>query len=400
MNKNLPEGIVDMINSEIVTCCKFNSFSTILAAGCYDGKAVLFDWSIKGVLRSGIAHNKPISKIDWSSLQDKVATACVDGIVVVWSIPSFRPTAKFVLKRSFSSVNSLTFSKIDDSLLLCTNNSVFLLSENQIQKAILDESISSFCGTFLNTSNHYIVGDCSGNVSLYFNVEKLFSFKCSNYPISTISLHPDLDEFLFNQSETIIRSCSIDTKELKFQLNCFKFSNEIDRTKWFNFIYLSNGLFVAATCSNGISLWDSIEGHFCGFYEDSPKEGISFLLAVPKSNDFIGISNSGYIYIWSKKRTDNWAAYAPNFTPIEENVEYFEREDEFDIDLETGLPVAYSEVEDKKEELIEIGSAREEKEKFLNFPQFMNLFLDNLNDEDVATYLSSIIPDCKLIQYC
>ena len=140
----------------------------------------------------------------------------------------------------------------------------------------------------------------------------------------------------------IIRSCSVDFSCGKFQPFGFKFCDEIDRTKWSNFTYLSSGLFVVATCSKGISLWDSIEGHFCCFYEDYPKEGIYFSFPIRKSTDFIGVSNYGFIYIWSKKRPDNWAAYAPNFTPIEENIEYFEREDEFDIDLETGLPIAYS----------------------------------------------------------
>ena len=41
-----------MVNSDRVSLAgiSFNSFATILAAGCYDGKAGSFDWSIKGVL--------------------------------------------------------------------------------------------------------------------------------------------------------------------------------------------------------------------------------------------------------------------------------------------------------------------------------------------------------------
>ena len=43
------------------------------------------------------------------------------------------------------------------------------------------------------------------------------------------------------------------------------------------------------------------------------------------------VGNSGDIHIWQTSSPDNWAAFAPGFEELEENVEYDEREDEFDI---------------------------------------------------------------------
>lgn len=37
------------------------------------------------------------------------------------------------------------------------------------------------------------------------------------------------------------------------------------------------------------------------------------------------------MHIWQTSSPDNWAAFAPGFEELEENVEYDEREDEFDI---------------------------------------------------------------------
>jgi COMPASS component SWD1 len=43
------------------------------------------------------------------------------------------------------------------------------------------------------------------------------------------------------------------------------------------------------------------------------------------------VATSGSIHLWTRTYPDNWAAFAPGFEELEENVEYDEREDEFDI---------------------------------------------------------------------
>jgi COMPASS component SWD1 len=41
--------------------------------------------------------------------------------------------------------------------------------------------------------------------------------------------------------------------------------------------------------------------------------------------------DSGAIYQWSTTVSEGWSAFAPDFVELEENQEYEEREDEFDI---------------------------------------------------------------------
>jgi hypothetical protein len=39
---------------------------------------------------------------------------------------------------------------------------------------------------------------------------------------------------------------------------------------------------------------------------------------------------SGLIYIWKPAIIEHWSSFVPQFTELEENIEYVEREDEFD----------------------------------------------------------------------
>ena len=43
------------------------------------------------------------------------------------------------------------------------------------------------------------------------------------------------------------------------------------------------------------------------------------------------VSNFGTIHIWATNYQENWSAFAPDFKELEENIDYEEREDEFDI---------------------------------------------------------------------
>ena len=65
---------------------------------------------------------------------------------------------------------------------------------------------------------------------------------------------------------------------------------------------------------------------------EGPKEGILDLQWHPLQPIICSCAaSSGVIFIWSTNYTEHWSAYAPNFTELQQNEVYQEREDEFDV---------------------------------------------------------------------
>lgn len=58
------------------------------------------------------------------------------------------------------------------------------------------------------------------------------------------------------------------------------------------------------------------------------------------------VANSGDIHVWSTVAPDKWASFAAGFEELEENVDYDEREDEFDIEDESDLAAKQDRQED------------------------------------------------------
>jgi len=68
--------------------------------------------------------------------------------------------------------------------------------------------------------------------------------------------------------------------------------------------------------------------------------------------------SSGIVSIWSQNQVENWSAFAPDFKELDENVEYEERESEFDLEDEDKSIVSVH--EEKDEEIVEIDICRVE----------------------------------------
>ncbi|GER34591.1 transducin/WD40 repeat-like superfamily protein [Striga asiatica] len=116
-----------------------------------------------------------------------------------------------------------------------------------------------------------------------------------------------------------------------------EFQDSVTRVHWKAPCFSGDGEWVVGGSANKgehkMYIWDRA-GHLVKILE-GPKEALIDLAWHPIHPIVASVSLTGLVYIWAKDYTENWSAFAPDFKELEENEEYVEREDEFDLVPET-----------------------------------------------------------------
>lgn len=117
-----------------------------------------------------------------------------------------------------------------------------------------------------------------------------------------------------------------------------EFSDAVNRVQWRNAVFSGDGEFImAGAASRGehrLHIWSRYCGQLLRILEgpqlaDGP--GVVEVLWHPIQKLAVSVSFSGVVYIWAQDYREMWSAFAPDFRELEENEEYVEREDEFDV---------------------------------------------------------------------
>jgi COMPASS component SWD1 len=145
-----------------------------------------------------------------------------------------------------------------------------------------------------------------------------------------------------------------------------RFQDLVNRTPWNTLRFSNDGEFVIGgaghKAAHQIYLWDNTTGSLSKILEGpkDPLEDLDVSISF-KTLGFISkyltniadnglllrlqwhpvkpicvsvSSDQGLLHIWTTNITERWSAYAPGFEELEENLEYQEREDEFDAEDE------------------------------------------------------------------
>ncbi|PIK59585.1 putative retinoblastoma-binding protein 5 isoform X3 [Apostichopus japonicus] len=294
--QNFPEesdGTLDCIS--LALTCAFNKRGTLLAVGCNDGRVVIWDFLTRGIAKILSAHVHPVC-----SVRQKV--------------------------------------------LVCPmkHAPVLLHMDGSYKTIPLDEdSDTTIVASFDRRGEYIYTGNAKGKM-LVFTTESLdlkASFKVttgtsSSTAIKSIEFARRGGCFLVNTADRVIRvydcnevlMCGRSGEPEPIQ----KLQDLVNRTPWKKCCF--SGMESSAR-QHALYIWEKKYGNLVKILHGTRGELLLDVVWHPVRPIIASVS-SGVVSVWAQNQVENWSAYAPDFKELDENVEYDERESEFDIEDE------------------------------------------------------------------
>lgn len=388
---DFPEVIEEYLEHGVMKCIAFNRRGTLLAAGCSDGSCLIWDFETRGIAKE--LRDKDciaaITSVCWSKYGHRILVSAADKSLTLWDVFSGEKITRTTLQQTPLQARLYPGSSTPSICLACPLSSAPMIVDlNSGSTTVLPVSVndadtglaplrnkfSDGSPPFTPTAacfNKYgdlvYIGNSKGEILIidYKSIEV-----CGVVPISggavikNIVFSRNWQYLLTNSNDRIIRiyenllpliggisalhelNRAVDeldgVKKLKAVgskcLSLFReFQDSVTRIHWKAPCFSGDGEWViGGSASKGehkIYIWDR-GGHLVKILE-GPKEALIDLAWHPVRPIVVSVSLTGLVYIWAKDYTENWSAFAPDFKELEENEEYVEREDEFDINPET-----------------------------------------------------------------
>ncbi|XP_071732289.1 protein RBL-like [Rutidosis leptorrhynchoides] len=388
---DFPEVIEEYLEHGIMKCISFNRRGTLLAAGCSDGSCVIWDFETRGIAKELRDRDctAAITSVCWSKNGHRILISAADKSLTLWDVIKGEKVHRTTLQHTplqarlhpnsgssdgtlclvcpFSSAPMIVDLSAKTTTTLPISVSDRVNGPTPPSKSKLSDGSAQYTPTaacFNKYGDLVYVGNSVGEI-LIIDYQK--NFVRGVVPISggavvkNIVFSRDGRYLLTNSSDRTIRiydnllplknSLKVldevhngDTVEVdKFSvgskcLSLFReFQDSVTRVHWKAPCFSGDGEWVVGgSASKGehkIYIWDRA-GHLVKILE-GPKEALMDLAWHPVHPIVVSVSLTGLVYIWAKDYTENWSAFAPDFKELEENEEYVEREDEFDLMPET-----------------------------------------------------------------
>nr|XP_043610934.1 protein RBL [Erigeron canadensis]XP_043610935.1 protein RBL [Erigeron canadensis] len=384
---DFPEVIEEYLEHGIMKCISFNRRGTLLAAGCSDGSCVVWDFETRGIAKE--LRDKDcvaaVTSVCWSKNGHHILISAADKSLTLWDVIKGEKLYRTTLQQTplqarlhpggSSSESTLClvcpFSSAPMIVDLCTQTTTTLpvtLTERvngpiPPSKSKFSDGSAQYTPTaacFNKYGDLIYVGNSVGEILI---IDHKNIRVCGVVPIvggaliKNIVFSRDGNYLLTNSSDRTIRiyenllplksslkvlddmhEASSDVEMLKVVgskcLSLFRdFQDSVTRVHWKAPCFSGDGEWVVGgSASKGehkIYIWDRA-GHLVKILE-GPKEALMDLAWHPVHPIVVSVSLTGLVYIWAKDYTENWSAFAPDFKELEENEEYVEREDEFDL---------------------------------------------------------------------
>lgn len=289
----------------------------------------------------------PVCSLSWSRNGHKLLSASTDNNACIWDVLSGDCENKY---RFPSPILKVQFHPRHDSrFLVCPMRHAAILvqvgGKHQILPIDSDGDLN-IVATFDRRGQYIFTGNAKGKI-IALDTETLkivASFKItigtsSATAVKSIEFARRGDSFLVNTADRAIRvydakeviACKKDGDPEPVQ----KLQDLVNRTTWKKCCFSGDGEYICAGSArqHALYIWEKSVGNLVKILHGTKGELLLDVVWHPVRPIIASIS-SGLVSIWAQNQVENWSAFAPDFKELDENVEYEERESEFDIDDE------------------------------------------------------------------
>ncbi|CAA7270747.1 unnamed protein product [Cyclocybe aegerita] len=355
---------------------KFDPTGRFIAAARLNGSAEVWDLETRAPIRWYDGHVKTITSIDWSRNSRYLLTSAKDWNVLIWDLSSTcDPPQRHAAIRFDAPVMSASFHPKNSQVILAVlaTGEAYVCdlrkqhkSRVELLETIPDEGDEEdipprapmTTARFDPTGKNIFVGTASGYI-LIFNTRtktmiarhkisgagamKSFDFAKAGRRVVTNSSDRTLRQFILpNYAPYQPISETEQPPFLDVELEpTHRFSDPINKTAWHAMCYSPDGEWLAGgsadPAGHKIYVWDLSNDGQLATALDGGREPLTYLHWHPTKSSLASTTNHGSILIWHNPTPERWGAFAGGFEEVDENVEYEEREDEFDIEDEAVL---------------------------------------------------------------
>lgn len=384
---------------------RFDPTGRYVGAGCPNGSAAIWDIETRAPVRWLEGHVKAVTSLDWSKNSRWVLTSSKDWNIIIWDLASLcDPMQRHSTIRFDAPVLSASFHPRNSNIVLALMSSgeaylTDLRNEHRSRVElceVLDDGdeepnklrSAMTVARFDPSGKHIFIGTAAGSILVFNTRTKIM---VARHKISGAGGMKGFDfaksgrRLVTNSSDRTIRQFSLpnypppspDGDYLEQELEpTHRFNDPINKTAWYAMSYSPDGEWLAGGAADAathkIYIWDiSNDGQFTSTL-DGGREPLVHLHWHPTKSSIASTTTRGNILIWHCPNPERWGAFAGGFEELDENVEYEEKENEFDIEDE--------------EEIIKRKMKAEEEEVEIDFvaddPAYRNPRLDRSRTED------------------
>ncbi|CAF0716250.1 unnamed protein product [Brachionus calyciflorus] len=349
--QNFPEdfdGTLDCMSVAIT--CQFNKRGTLLAVGCNDGRIFIWDFLTRGIAKIITAHVHPVCSLSWNRTGYYLLSASSDNTVCIFNVVTGDCVMKYRFPSPFIKVQ---FHPRDNSVFLVTllkYPSLLVKTDGSYNELPLDDpNEPNVVSSFDRRGDHIFCGNGKGKITVFKTStrEIITTFKVTNGSASSSAIRQIEfarrgTSFLVSTADRIIRVYDTNDvlptngqQKLGDPEPLQKLQDLVNRTLWKKCCFSGDGEYICAGSSRQHSLyiWEKSVGNLVKILHGTKGEMLLDVVWHPV-RPLIASVSSGVVSIWSQTQVENWSAFAPDFKELDENVEYEERESEYDLEDE------------------------------------------------------------------